>query len=479
MKFTLKNIDLEALVNNMPDLICYVDTGYRFVSCNQSCKKFIEEHIHPELLPGTDMLGFCAEQNKDILKHYFRKTKKLQVFSFEASFSIKGDLFYFDATFYSLMNEQGEHIGFCILAKDITEKRVFRQALKKAEEKYRLLFEQNPMAIFVVGIDDLKIYEVNEKSIHLYGYSKEEFLNMTSLDLRKTEEHERIVTFMQQLKRGDTPSPEGVWRHVSKTGETLFMEISYHTIIYDHKKAVLVMANDISQKILLEEKLNQENELRQQRITEAVISAQEKERSEIGRELHDNINQILGGTKLYIDVARKSEQKRDELLRLSSEQLMHAIEEIRKLSRSMVMFSDCKISLGDAINKLTEATRLVLPCIIKLSLSAFEEKGMSEPLKLNIFRIVQEQLNNIIKYAAPKEVYISLERKESEIKLYISDDGCGFDLKKEKTGIGMANINSRAALYKGEINWSSAPGKGCTLKIVFPNAGTLPENQLK
>jgi len=475
MKFTINNIDLEALINNMPDLICYVDTGYRFLSCNQSCKNFLDERVQPELIPGTDMLDFCAKENKYLLKHYFRQAKKHQVFSFETSFAVKGDLFYFDMTFYSLMNEQGEHMGYCILAKDITEKRTFRQALKKAEEKYRLLFEQNPMAIFVVGIDDLKIYEVNEKATYLYGYSKEELLGMTSLDLRKTEEHERIITFMQQLKRGESPSSKGVWRHVSKSGETLFVEISYHTIIYDHKKVALAMANDITQKVLLEEKLQQENQLKQQQITEAVISAQEKERAEIGRELHDNINQILGGTKLYIDVARKNEQKREELLRLSSEQLMHAIEEIRKLSRSMVNYSDCKPGLADALHKLTEDTRLVQSFIIELSLSAFDEQGMSESLKLNILRIIQEQLNNIIKHAAPKKVYISLERNTQETRLHISDDGCGFDLKKEKNGIGIANITSRAALYKGEINWFTKPGAGCTLKIVFPNIAAVPK----
>ncbi len=66
---------------------------------------------------------------------------------------------------------------------------------------------------------------------------------------------------MQQVKRGENPSSEGVWQYVSKTGEPLFMEISYQPIIYDYKKAVLVMANDIAQKVMLEEKLKQENEL--------------------------------------------------------------------------------------------------------------------------------------------------------------------------------------------------------------------------
>ena len=80
------------------------------------------------------------------------------------------------------------------------------------------------------------------------------------------------------------------------------------------RPAILVLANDVTERIILENELNEQQMMRQRQITEAVIIAQEKERTEIGKELHDNVNQILGASNLYVNTAMTDDEMRQELL---------------------------------------------------------------------------------------------------------------------------------------------------------------------
>ena len=96
------------------------------------------------------------------------------------------------------------------------------------------------------------------------------------------------------------------------------------------------------------------------------------------------------------------------------------------------------------------------------------EHSVNDKFKLNVFRIVQEQLNNILKHAKATEVSISLLQNKRSIMLVISDNGVGFDTGKKRKGIGVANINSRAASYNGTADFASQPGQGCVLTATFP-----------
>ena len=100
--------------------------------------------------------------------------------------------------------------------------------------------------------------------------------------------------------------------------------------------------------------------------------------------------------------------------------------------------------------------------------SSFSEEQSGDGLKLVIYRIIQEQLNNILKHADASEVEIELKNEQVGVELIIKDNGKGFDTTKESLGIGITNIISRAELYKGTANFISQPGKGCSLIVSFP-----------
>ena len=88
--------------------------------------------------------------------------------------------------------------------------------------------------------------------------------------------------------------------------------------------------------------------------------------------------------------------------------------------------------------------------------------------QLNVYRIIQEHLNNILKHAEAKNVNINIQYENNEATLLIRDDGQGFDVTVRRKGIGFNNIQSRAELLNGKMNVISKPGKGCLLVVNFP-----------
>ena len=93
---------------------------------------------------------------------------------------------------------------------------------------------------------------------------------------------------------------------------------------------------------------------------------------------------------------------------------------------------------------------------------------LPDDLKLNVYRIIQEQLNNIAKHAAAKNVSVSVQTANNMISVVVADDGKGFDLNEKRKGIGISNMINRIQSFSGEVAIESSPGKGCRIVIKAP-----------
>jgi signal transduction histidine kinase len=225
---------------------------------------------------------------------------------------------------------------------------------------------------------------------------------------------------------------------------------------------------DTSKQKVLEARLEQEIALKEVQIFQAMNDAKETERSEIGRELHDNVNQLLGASRLYLDLAKQGGPDSELYLSRSSEYTLTAIEEIRKLTKSLTTASMEGLGLREAIEQIVHDSMEVNPAKISCVLTTFNEDNFGDKFKLTIFRIVQEQLNNISKHAKASRVIITLSQNKKAVILIIFDNGVGVDTHQSKDGIGLANIKKRAALYSGITDIVSQPGNGFVLTVVFP-----------
>jgi two-component system, NarL family, sensor histidine kinase UhpB len=339
------------------------------------------------------------------------------------------------------------------------------ERLRESEEKYRQMFHRNPFPSMIIDLTTLKILEANDSAIEKYGYSREEFLEMDLEDIRPKEDIDSLYQLI--AGSGTKQGAQKLMRHKKKSGEIMFMEVSYYPIGYFGKTAMQAQMNDVTEKIRLEKQLKQEQELRQRQITMAVLEAQEKERIAIGEELHDNINQIITSARLYIDLAKKKKDPEKELLEKAMEYTTLAIEENRRLSKNLILPQLKGEGLINSLTDLQEQLMHTSSIRIKFDIDHFDEDFFSDSEKVSLFRIVQEQLNNIIKHAAARSVLIRLYKENDKIILLIKDNGKGFDVSAKRNGVGLTNISSRAEVLNGKLEIHSAPGEGCELKIVI------------
>ncbi len=226
--------------------------------------------------------------------------------------------------------------------------------------------------------------------------------------------------------------------------------------------------HDITETTLLENSLIEERLSHQQEITQAVMTAQEKERAFIGWELQENISQILAATKIYIKMASTNVSNRKIYLGKTCVMVQNAIDEIKKISRSLVIPSTHFIGLYGRIRNLLHDTEEINSITINFQAGDVEEECMDEKLQLTIFRIVQEQVANILQHAKAPKAAISLTKEDDQVVLRISDNGGGCDTSKKTKGVGIINMRSRTEAYRGNLSILTKPGEGYELKVALP-----------
>jgi PAS domain S-box-containing protein len=279
------------------------------------------------------------------------------------------------------------------------------------------------------------------------------------------------------ISTGSAPIWEDEYRFKKVNNEYAYVHDRAH-IIYDmdHRATRMVGATqDITARRLAEiqlldseRHLGKERLARQKEVTAAVLIAQERERADIGKELHDNLNQILGAAKMYIELAKTDDENREICLNKSSGLLVTVIEAIRKISKTLTLPGKQIMRLSESIHILLTDIRALQPLKIEFNEKGVNDDSLNDRLRLDIFRIVQEQVNNIIKHANAGSATISLIQQASHIVLRIVDDGKGCKMLKENEGIGILNIRSRAESHNGEVIIVSNPGKGFELKVELP-----------
>jgi signal transduction histidine kinase len=154
-----------------------------------------------------------------------------------------------------------------------------------------------------------------------------------------------------------------------------------------------------------------------------------------------------------------------------------AIEEIRKLSKSLVSPSAADLGIIETINDMIGDIKWAQKIEVCFNHGGIDETKLDYGLKLTIYRIVQEQLTNILKYAEASKIGITIKEKGKKIKLTISDNGKGFDPAVKRKGIGFNNIINRADVFNGKVDIQTAPGKGCVVKVEFDKVPPLADDK--
>jgi two-component system sensor histidine kinase UhpB len=262
-----------------------------------------------------------------------------------------------------------------------------------------------------------------------------------------------------------------IFRMVRENGSVAWVNSNAMIIRNKNENAVRIIGvmHDVTEVRRLQHELIEQEVQNQKQINQITIEAQEKERMEIGKELHDNVNQLLATAKIMIDTAKNQPDMHDICLTKSQEAIMDAINELRSLAHSMMPPPFDHNEFENIVRDLAFKVNLTGSINLQLSLPAEEDlQSMSNNIKLTFYRIIQEQISNILKHAKAKNVSIEMNAGHPLYSMSIMDDGIGFDTDKNTNGIGLKNMESRCSMFGGTMDLITTPGNGCILKVSIP-----------
>lgn len=362
----------------------------------------------------------------------------------------------------------------CNLLRIIFENKKAEASLRLSNERYLLATKATHDAIYDWDIVENTVYR-GESFYSLFGYSRNQVGGSFGFLEEKLhpEDRNRVVKSLKRFVENKSPDIwECEYRFLNAAGKYVVV-YDRGFLIFSHDGNITRLVGsmmDITERKELEKRLVKQEVDKQKLVAQAVVNAQEKERAEIGKELHDNVNQILSTARLYLELAKSDEGQRINLINRSYDNIYDAINEIRNISRSLVPPSIGDLGLIESIEDLVENIRATKKLYIEFCYGGDIDELLGQKQKLMLFRIIQEQVNNVLKHANASNIIIELMIDGHMINLAVSDDGKGFDFEEVKNnkGVGLQNIASRTELFNGKINIVTAPNKGCKLNIHVP-----------
>ena len=452
------------LIEEASDAILISDQKGNYVDVNQSACNLLgysrEEFL---LLNSRDILLYAEDAT--ILPSRYEELKSGKSFISERKLKRK-DGTSVDVETNGKMLPDGRFIGF---VRNISRRKKAEEELRISEQKYKLLFNKNPVPMWMTSLPGNQFIDVNEAAVKHYGYSRDEFLSMSGKDIRPPEEVERY------LKYGEVRMEEiyyaGVWQHKKKDGTLINVEIIAQDIFYEGRMVRLVLANDVTEKLLAEEALKKSHEdLRV--LASHQQKVREEERTKISREIHDELGQQLTAINLLMSPLHKKLTSNSNLSEQSKEIMALIDESLKTLKR---ISSDLRPVILDNIGLIAAIEwhcnefhkRTGINCIFN---SEFSELNLSKDLAIGIYRIYQEGLTNAARHSEAKNITTVIRKTDDHIVIEMNDDGKGFDLSsvKNKKTLGIIGMKERAIMLGGTFDINSGLNKGTTITVSIP-----------
>lgn len=357
------------------------------------------------------------------------------------------------------------------LLRIIIETKMTEDKTRIINDRYILAVRATSEAVWDWDITANILYG-GEEFYRLFGYKSNYKINASNFWDKHIhgDDRERVSNGIREFIAARSPD---VWMEeyrLKRSDGNYAVVVNKGCLVAEKKNKILRMIGsiaDVTEKRHLEKKYIKQEVDKQKLMAMAVVNAQENERAKIGRELHDSVNQVLSTAKLFLEVAKTNSKDRMSLIGKSADQIRDAINEIRQISQSLVPPIISDLGLTESIKDLVENIAVTKTLKVDYHNIGDIENSMSDNQKLMFFRIIQEQVNNVLKHAGATHLLIQLMVNDTEIELKITDDGKGFDPDqlKLKKGVGLSNISSRVELFNGKLKIISSPGKGCKLIV--------------
>lgn len=361
---------------------------------------------------------------------------------------------------------------YIMILENITDRTREQKQLKENLQRYSILSMTTMEGLWDWNMETGQYYYHSNLKL-LFGYDDHDLEQGYQFWKSKVHEddREKIIDKMNAaMEIAHLTSLNNEYRFLCKDGSYKIVSDNISILRNLEGKAFRLIGSmhDITEQRNLQAQLAEKEVIYRRHLARTVLDTQENERKKLAEELHDNVNQLLGVVKLYIEHAIADDAIRDSLLKKSNEYIDKVIEELRNLTRNLAPPLLAELGLEQSLISIAETIEEVQPINIRIDIENIDEASLQDGQKLMLYRIVQEQLNNVVKHANAANVTVHLEQIDNKVSLVITDDGRGTDLSTDQgQGMGLRNIRNRIELYQGTVAMDSAPGKGFVLDVAF------------
>ncbi len=444
-----------SMMDNAFDYIFIKDRERKFIVASQSMAEVIGLTSWQDFKGKTDHDIHAENADQFIDQEQAVVNEGKSFVNIEKSFIDKnGALRWVQSTNLPILDKDDQVIGLLGVSRDITK------AKQQDEANRTMLSVLDNSGDFVAFFDrEMKFLYMNKVATNFYG--SDDYLGKYVGDVMDREQFERRrLNVLNLIKNGGVDREEvDVYRPLD--GKKLTID-SVVVAVNDEHGRFLCFGNigrDVTERNKLQEEVVAAR--LQKEVMLASMNAEDLERSRLAHELHDGIQQRLATLSISLQVCKS----KPELISENIDVLNNIINEVRdvshNLSPSTLKSMGLSFAIADEVNRLKK--------VQKTDYVYYEDVGnrrFDELLELNLFRIFQESVTNITKYARADEVMIQLLLADNSLSLIIEDDGVGFDVTKLKNkGIGLSNMKRRIETFNGKINIESSPGQGTTVML--------------
>ncbi|WP_102275039.1 sensor histidine kinase [Cytobacillus massiliigabonensis] len=369
-----------------------------------------------------------------------------------------GSFYWVDTTIVPFLNEKGIPFKYLAIRNEITEyKQVVEELKKSVNELSDLKFALDSSSIVAITDQKGTIHYVNDQFCRISKYSRDELIGR---DHRIINSGFHPKRFFADLWR--TIASGKVWKgeikNRAKDGTYYWVDTTIVPFLDEHRRPYqyLAIRHEITKRKKVEEEL--------QLMMAKIINVQEDERRRLSRELHDGIGQNLYSHLITIN--RMQSELNHPLLDQMQDEATEIIEELRDLSWALRPSVLDDLGLIPAIRSYL--VRFSDHSHINVHFDCYLNTRLSENKEITIYRIIQEALTNIRKYADTDEATVTIREMEDEVRVMIEDKGKGFDIQEVSRGVGLFSMEERAKAVQGSIKIQSIKDRGTKIILDVP-----------
>ncbi len=343
------------------------------------------------------------------------------------------------------------------LEEEVEYRKTIETSLENSARTFQNIFNCINDAIIIFDAEN-RIIEANQAFYEFTGYDIKQVSSLKIQDL--FDDYESIEA---SIFDGDvnlfSPFRNEASLKTKNRSNPILVEIALIPFPDKRSGSKLIILRDITENMELE------------RITlNAIIQAEEKERTRVSQDLHDSIGPLLSAIKLYSNsiVNADDGNKRKEIHTKITELMDEAVKTVKEISNNLSSHILKNFGLLDAINSFSEKIEINYP--IRIIREFKKEINISEPIQIALYRVLVELINNTIKYAYATEVRIKLGFVRGKLSIIYQDNGNGFNVEREIVkgkGMGLYNIHTRIKSLGGAISMKSKEGKGTRVEILI------------